>query len=140
MVAFAAASLPSTVACIVAAPAARADNNPIVEIFATVVSELLQLVGRLVSTLPALSLTVTLSCTDAPTRAEMLEGEIVTNATLDGREPSPGVVAAAQAMPAILRPNAADRGIRIWISSEFECSSAARLAWCARSDVRTVAS
>jgi hypothetical protein len=109
-VAVAEACLPSTVACTTAEPTARAVTIPVEETCATVLSDVFQLTPRSVSTFPAESFAVAVSCTDLPTGAATLGGEIVTSATLGGVvEPPPGVVAAEQATPAVATAAATNR-------------------------------
>src|SRR6185503_12595033 len=98
--------LPSLVAVIVAAPAATAVTRPLAETVATPVGLLDQVTMRPLSTLPAESLVVALSCAVPPTTRPAVAGTTVTVATgtavtvIDDVANLPSLVAVIVADPA----------------------------------------
>src|SRR5438552_1975726 len=72
---------PSLVAVIIADPAATPVTSPAAETVAIAVFELVQLITRPLSTLPAASLVTALSCVVAPTKTFAVAGLTVTEAT-----------------------------------------------------------
>src|SRR3989442_9407857 len=72
---------PSLVALIVTAPAPAPVATPLADTVAIAVLELVQLITRPPSTLPAASFSVAVSCTACPTRTTAVTGLITTDAT-----------------------------------------------------------
>src|SRR3989442_6405210 len=72
---------PSLVALIVTAPAPAPVASPLADTVAIAVLELVQLITRPPSTLPAASFSVAVSCTACPTRTTAVTGLITTDAT-----------------------------------------------------------
>jgi hypothetical protein len=90
---------PSDVAVIVAEPTATPVTNPVADTVATTVLLLAHVTARPVSTFPAESLVVAVSCAVLPTGSVPGDGATVTDATAGGPAGAGGEVESLHAMP-----------------------------------------